>query len=190
MKVLAINGSPRKKGNTQILIDEAAKEIGKAGIDFESISIADYDIKPCNGCEKCYKKHWDCPIKDDAARVLKKMVEADGLVIGSPVYCGGVTAQLKALMDRSVMAYQESAFKNKVAGALVVGGAKNGGQELTLLQINAYCLMHDMIVASAENGYYGGMATGDKRGDVAKDKESMDKAKGVGRRVASLLERF
>lgn len=189
MKVLAINGSPRKKGNTQILIDEAAKEIKKAGIRVESVSIADYDIRPCTGCEQCFKKPWNCPIKDDAVKMLKKMIAADGILIGSPVYCGGATAQLKALFDRSVMPYQSSEFENKVGGALTVGGAKNGGQELTLLQINTYFLMFDMIVASAENGFYGGMATGNDRGDVRQDKEGLDKARGTGRRMASLLKR-
>lgn len=189
MKVLAINGSPRKNGNTQVMIDEAAKEIKKAGIKVESMSIADYDIRPCIGCEECYRKPWDCPIKDDAIAVLKKMVAADGLLIGSPVYCGGVTAQLKALFDRSVMPYQSAELKDKVGGALTVGGAKNGGQELTLLQIDAFFLMFDMVVASAENGFYGGMATGNDRGDVKKDKEGMNKAKGVGRRMAHLLSR-
>jgi multimeric flavodoxin WrbA len=189
MKVLAINGSPRKKGNTQVLIEAAAGEIKKAGIDFESISITDYDIRPCDACERCYTKPWDCPIKDDAVAILKRMSAADGLLIGSPVYCGGVTAQLKALLDRSVMPYQGAEFKDKVGGALTVGGARNGGQELTLIQINTYFLMLDMIVASAENGFYGGMATGNDRGDVRKDKEGMDKAKGVGRRMAHLLNR-
>ena len=189
MNVLAINGSPRKNGNTQVLIDVASKEIERTGIEVQKISIADYDIKPCRGCEICFKKPWSCPIKDDAVQVLKKMVAADGILVGSPVYCGGVTAQLKALFDRSVIPYQSAELKNKVGGALTVGGAKNGGQELTLLQINTYFLMFDMEVASAENGYYGGMATGNDKGDVKKDKEGLDKARGVGRRMAYLLKR-
>lgn len=189
MKVLAINGSPRKNGNTQVIIDEAAKELTKAGVSVERLSIADYDIGPCTGCERCFKKSWSCPIKDDAIEVLRKMAAADGIIVGSPVYCGGMTAQLKALLDRSVMTYYISEFKDKVGGALVVGGAKNGGQELTLLQMNTYFLMFDMVVASAENGYYGGMATGNDKGDVRKDKEGIEKARGVGRRIAHLLNR-
>lgn len=189
VKVLAINGSPRKNGNTRILIDEATKEIKKARISVETISISDYDIRPCTGCERCFKKPWDCPIKDDAIKVLKRMVSADGLLIGSPVYCGGVTAQLKALFDRTVIPYQASELKDKVGGAITVGGARNGGQELTLMQINTYFLMLDMVVASAENGFYGAMATGTDRGDVREDKEGLDKARGVGRRMARLLKR-
>lgn len=189
MKVLAINGSPRKNGNTQILIDEALKEVENEGVQVESISIADYDIKPCTGCERCFSKPWSCPIKDDAVKVLKKMVSADGLLIGSPVYCGGATAQLKALMDRAVIPYNNGEFKNKIGGAITVGGAKNGGQELTLLQINTFFLMFDMVVASSQNGFYGAMATGNDKGDVRKDKEGMDKARGTGKRMAQLLKR-
>jgi multimeric flavodoxin WrbA len=189
VKVLAINGSPRRNGNTKVLIDEAAKELEKAGIAVERVSIADYDIRPCIGCEKCFKKPWSCPIKDDAKDVVRRMAAAEGIFVGSPVYCGGITAQLKALFDRSVMAYYVSEFRDKVGGALVVGGAKNGGQELTLIQMNTYFLMFDMIVASAENGFYGGMATGNDKGDVRKDKEGLDKVRGVGRRMAHLLTR-
>jgi len=189
MKVLAINGSPRKKGNTQVMIDVAAKELRKAGIEVESISLADHEVRPCDACEKCYKKPWSCPIEDDAVAILKKMVKADGLLIGSPVYCGGVTAQLKALFDRSIMPYQGAQFKDKVGGAVTVGGATHGGQELTLTQINTYFLMFDMIVASAEEGYFGGMATGNDMGDVVKDEEGIKKARGVGRRMAHLLKK-
>lgn len=189
MKVIAINGSPRKKGNTQILIDEAAKELARAGIDVEKISITDFEVEPCTGCDACSKKLWTCPIKDDAIALLKKMVASDGILLGSPVYCGGATAQLKALLDRSVIPYQKAEFKDKVGGALTVGGAKNGGQELTLMQLNAFFLMHDMVPASSEGGYYGGMATGNDPGEVKEDEEGLKKARGVAIRMAGLLRR-
>jgi multimeric flavodoxin WrbA len=189
VKVLAINGSPRKKGNTQIMIDAAVEELRHDRIDVETIAVTDYDIRPCTGCDVCSKKPWTCPIADAAIPVLKKMVASDGIILGSPVYCGGVTAQLKALLDRSVIPYQKAELKDKVGGALTVGGAKNGGQELTLMQMNAFFLMHDMVVASSEGGNYGGMATGNDRGDVRVDEEGMKKAKAVGTRMAHLLKR-
>ncbi len=189
MKVLAINGSPRKNGNTQLLIDAASEVLEDAGIEVGSVRVTDFDIRPCTACDRCSKNPWDCPIKDDAVDVLRMMSAADGMLIGSPVYCGGVTAQLKALLDRSIIPYQRAEFKDKVGGALVVGGARNGGQELALTQINTYFLMMDMVVASAENGFYGAMATGNDKGDVADDEEGMDKARGLGRRVAHLLKR-
>jgi multimeric flavodoxin WrbA len=189
LKVVAVNGSPRKKGNTQAIIDVAAEELRAAGIEVELISLADYDVRPCDGCEKCYKKPWDCPIKDDAVAVLKKMAAADGFLVGSPVYWGGVTAQLKALFDRSVMPYQTADFTDKVGGALTVGGGTHGGQELALSQINTYFLMSDMIVANAEGGFYGGMATGEAKGDVMRDPDGLKTARKVGKRMAHLLKK-
>jgi multimeric flavodoxin WrbA len=114
MKVLAINGSPSKNGNTQIVIEEAAKPLGRARIQVEFASLRDYKIGPCNACELCYSQPWHCPIKDDAVKLLRMMRDADGLIVGSPVYGAGVTAQLKALLDRAVIACMNQDFKNKV----------------------------------------------------------------------------
>jgi multimeric flavodoxin WrbA len=189
MKVLAINGSPRKNGNTQAMIDEAAEGLREGGIKVEKISLADHDVQPCNGCEACVRKRWSCPIKDDAIVVLRRMVSADGALIGSPVYYGGVTAQLKALFDRSVMPYQMHAMKGKVGGAVCVGGGAHGGQELTIMQIATYFFMSEMIVACSEGGLCGAMAVGNDRGEVLKDAEGLRSARYIGNRMAELLRR-
>jgi multimeric flavodoxin WrbA len=128
MKVVAVNGSPRKNGNTHELLEAAAKELRSRGIEVESVSLAENEVEPCTGCERCYKEAWDCPIEDDGVEVLKRMASADGLLVASPVYFGGVTAQLKALIDRSVMAYTNTEFKDKVAGGLSVGGGSTEGR--------------------------------------------------------------
>ncbi|MEM0343879.1 MAG: flavodoxin family protein [Thermoplasmata archaeon] len=189
MKVLAINGSPRRGGNTAAMIDAATDELRAAGIEVEVVSLADHDVKPCTGCERCAKQPWDCPIEDDALPLLRKMVEADGVLMGSPVYCGGVTAQLKALMDRSIVPYQAGELKGKVAGAIAVGGGKHGGQEMTISQLYTYFLMMDMIIAPAEGGYYGAMGTGDGKGEVRQDEDGIASARALGRRMAQLLGR-
>jgi len=188
VKVLAVNGSPRRRGNTASMIRAAADELRAAGIEVEVVSIADHEVRPCDGCERCYKRPWGCPIEDDAVMILKKMVAADGILMGSPVYCGGVTAQLKALIDRSIMPYQAAELKGKVAGAITVGGGRHGGQELALSQLYAYFMMMDMIAAPAEGGYYGAMGTGEKRGDVERDEDGLASAKALGRRMAQLLK--
>jgi len=189
MKVVAVNGSPRKKGNIDTMIEEAAKVLRKKGVKVETVSLAGKEIRPCNACERCYSKAWDCPLKDDAKEVLKKMAGADGLLIGSPVYFGGVTAQLKALFDRSIMAYQAFELKDKVLGGMSCGGAAHGGQELTVWQIVIFGLTHDMIVANSEGGLYGAMAIGNDVGDVDGDKEGLKTAAALARRMASLLEK-
>jgi len=189
MKVVAVNGSPRKKGNIDAMIEEAAKVLRKNGVKVETVSLADMEVRPCDACEMCYSKAWACPLEDDAKEVLKRMAGADGLLIGSPVYFGGVTAQLKALFDRSIMAYQAFEFKDKVLGAISCGGAAHGGQELTVWQIVMFGLTHDMIVANSEGGLYGAMATGNDVGDVGRDKEGLGTAAALARRMTSLLEK-
>jgi multimeric flavodoxin WrbA len=189
MKVLAINGSPRTNSNTQVMIEEAAKPLVQAGIPVESVSIRDYDVRPCNGCETCYKNAWDCPIDDDALRLLRMMREADGVIVASPVYGAGVTAQLKALLDRSVIAYINQDLKNKVGGAIAVGGGTHGGQELTILQIIAEFAFHGMIVANPGTELFGAMGTADGRGAMKKDENGLQSAKALGERMVELLKR-
>ena len=187
MKVLAINGSPRRDGNTQVMIEECAKSLRKAGIDVELVSLRDYVIKPCNACEVCYKKPWHCPIKDDAVEILKKMAKAEGLLIGSPVYGADVTAQMKALLDRSIIPYNHQDFKNKVGGAIAVGGGAHGGQEYAILQIMSFFAFQGMIAANPSGGLFGAMGTANDRGDIRKDKEGLKSARDLGTRMAELL---
>jgi multimeric flavodoxin WrbA len=189
MKVLAINGSPRRGGNTQTMIDEAAKALRKAGIEVESVSIRDLDVRPCTGCEKCFDGSWHCPIKDGGIKLMKRMASADGIILASPVYCGGVTAQMKAIMDRSVIAYQNKDFKDKVGGAICVGGGSHGGQELAVLQIVSMFAMQDIIVAGPDGGMPGAMGTANDKGDARKDKDSVQSARELGKRMAELLKR-
>ena len=100
MKVIGISGSPRPEGNTTLLVREALNAIAEEGIETEFISLADKELNPCIGCNIC-KEIGSCQIIDDVDEILQKMKEADGIIVGSPVYFGGVTAQLKILMDRS-----------------------------------------------------------------------------------------
>jgi len=190
MKVLAVNGSARRNGNTQIMIEEVAKELRRAGVEVDSVNVIDYDIKPCKVCEVCYTKPWQCPIKDDAVKLLRKMTRADGLIMASPVYGADVTAQMRALMDRSVIPYIEQDLKDKVGGAVIVGGGAHGGQELALQQMMSFFAFQGMIVANPKGGLFGAMGTGDKKGDVRKDKEGMKSAKELGVRMVELLRRL
>lgn len=189
VKVLAINGSPRKGGNTQAMIDESAAVLRKTGIDVESLSVRDLDVRPCTGCESCFDGAWRCPIKDDGVGLLKRMKRADGIILASPVYCGGVTAQLKAIMDRMVIAYQNKDLKNKVAGAICVGGGSHGGQELAVLQMVSTFAMQNMILAGPDGGMPGAMGTANDKGDARKDKDGLQAARDLGKRMAELLKR-
>ena len=187
MKVLMINGSPRKRGNTQALLGAAAKEIKGRGIDVDQISLAELRVEPCTGCMACSDKPLICPIKDDGVKVFKRMLKADGLLFGSPVYFGGVTAQLKALFDRSIMVCQEEDLKDKVAGGVTVGGGAHGGQELALSQMITFFGLHAMRIAVSPIEILGAAGTGDKKGDVLNDKEGMASARSLGKRMADML---
>lgn len=189
MRVLAINGSPRRNGNTQMMIEEASRPLRRARIDVESASIRDYEIKPCNACEICYKRLWRCPIKDDALKLLRMMKDADGLIVGSPVYGAGVTAQLKALLDRAVIACVNQDFKDKVGGAIAVGATPHGGQEFVVFQIVSAFAFQGMIVANPSVELLGAMGTANARGEIKKDKYGLQCAKNLGERMAELLRR-
>jgi len=189
LKAILINGSPRKNSNTNLMLDAAAKELDAAGIEVERVFLADNEVKPCTACERCYKRTWVCPIKDDAASLLKKMAAADAVLIGSPVYFGGVTSQVKALMDRSIMGYNDLPMKGTVGGGITVGGGAHGGQELAVMQINVFMFMHQMHVAYGENAEFGGMGTGNDLGEVKHDKAGLKSAAGLGKTMASLMKR-
>ncbi|TAN35200.1 MAG: flavodoxin family protein [Candidatus Methanoperedens sp.] len=204
MKLVGISGSPRAKGNTDLLVQEALKAASGAGVDTEFISLAGKKIKPCNGCGTCHteKSKGICTIKDDdLPGIYEAMKDADGIIIGSPVYFLSVTAQLKALFDRSVILRYakgmpqdmpgvpggpEFLLKNKVGGALAVGGGRDGGQLFTINHILQWMLMQSMIVVG-NNFAMGGSAMAGMKGDALKDEIGIAMARHVGLRVAEVV---
>jgi multimeric flavodoxin WrbA len=120
--------------------------------------------------------------------VLERMVESDGIIIGSPVYFGNVTSQLKILMDRSRPLRRDFQLKNKVCGALSVGASRNGGQETTIQAIHHYLLIQDAIVVGDGEplAHYGGTGVGGPVGDVDGDEAGLETSQNLGRRVAEL----
>lgn len=147
-RILGISGSPRK-ANTETLVEEALKAAREVGpIETELISLADMEINPCDGCNKCYGyskgASWDrlCyKYDDDVTAIYKKIRDADGIIVGSPVYTGDITARLKALMERGACFCHYSAspvagsIRNKVVGGVVVAFERRGGQESALQSI-------------------------------------------------------
>ncbi len=106
-KVLILSGSPRKGGNSDILCDAFMKGAIESGNDVEKIRVAEKNIGYCKGCYYCRQSSGKCVIKDDMADVLQKMIEADVIVLSSPVYFYSIDAQLKALIDRTVARWLE-----------------------------------------------------------------------------------
>ena len=166
MKVLIINGSPRKDGNTSIAIDEMISVFEKNGVEFEEVQIGKMAIRGCLACGYCYS-HGECAIKNDIVNELApKFEEADGLVIASPVYYGSANATLIACLDR--LFYSSHFDKRMKVGASIVC-ARRSGTTATFDELNKYFTISGMPVASSHywNNIYGrevGQAQQDEEG--------------------------
>jgi multimeric flavodoxin WrbA len=175
MKVVAFNGSPRKDGNTSILINHAFSELEKQGIETDLVQLSE---KVIHGCIACYK----CSQSDAANEYIDKMLGADGIILGSPVYFQDVTPEMKALIDRTGYVARSNGrmFKDKV-GASLVALRRSGGIS-TLDTMNHFFLSGQMIIVGR------GIAFGREIGEVEKDDEGMGLVKLLGQRMAWLLK--
>ena len=156
MNILGVSGSPNENGNTAYAIRYALDVLEKDSVDTRYMSLAGEDIHPCIGCWKCIESG-ECIFDDYMADVFDGIRWCDGLIIGSPVYLGLVTGQLKVMMDRCVplRAYRQKPFQlaGKVGGGIACGGFRNGGQELTLQCIHTFLLQQNMIAVSDGPAY-------------------------------------
>jgi multimeric flavodoxin WrbA len=144
MTVLGISGSPHTNGNTEFALRLALKTLSEQGFETELISLADRTIHACDGCFGC--QSGACRFDDDMTAVIEALVRCDGLILASPVYMGMVSGQLKTMMDRSVILRVREGFElsGKPAAGIACGGFRNGGQELTLQNMQTYFLQQDM----------------------------------------------
>ncbi|MHA1383539.1 MAG: flavodoxin family protein [Candidatus Helarchaeota archaeon] len=155
-KILGISTSPRKNKNTEFIVKKALENIKDCETEF--ISLAELEVKPCSSCDACKNKA-ECIIEDDMHRIYELLKDANGIIIGSPVYFGNMSAQCKALIDRTLMLRRHKmALKDKVVGVVVVGRSRNGGQELVARSIQSAFLIHEcLIVSDQETAHFGGL---------------------------------
>jgi multimeric flavodoxin WrbA len=188
MKVVGISGSSRKKGNTELLIQLALDEIRKEGIETELISLANQTINPCNACMACRKDKNRCLIEDDFGPIFLKLKEADGLILGTPVYFGSATPNIKSLIDRAgyVCRQGENFFYRKVGAPIVA--ARRAGQNFTLAQLTFFFLLMGMVVVPGSP--YWTFGFGRERGEVEKDSEGMESISNLGKNMAWLLKKI
>ncbi len=157
MKITGISGSPNFKGNNEKLIDIALGIAEERGFETDRILLSKLNVSPCNDCGIC-RKEKNCPIEDDMAGINEKLETSDAIIVSSPVFFGCVTAQLKALFDRSIVLRRNGLLlKGKVGGAIAVGGARNGGQEFTIQAIHSWMHIHGMLVVGDMN-HFGGIS--------------------------------
>lgn len=187
MKVLGINSSARKGGNTAILINKVFEELNKEGIETELIEFAGQVIEPCKACWACGGQKNCVHKKDRFQEVFDKMKEADGILLGSPVYSANISANMQAFLERAAvvtdMNRDADLFKHKVGAA--VTAVRRGGAVTAVDAMNHFFLNHEMFVAGS---IYWNMAYGQMPGDVKKDQEGLDNMVNLGKNMAYLLK--
>lgn len=184
MKVLAINGSARKDGNTAILINTVLKELNIAGIETEMIQLAGNVIEPCKACWACGGQG-NCVHRNDSFReVFEKMKEADGILLGSPVYSANVSANMQALLERAAVVadMNQGLFIHKVGAA--VAAVRRGGAMQAVDTMNHFFLNHEMIVVGST---YWNIGYGQMPGDVCNDEEGLANMRNLGQNMSYLL---
>ena len=196
MKIIAVACSPRKGKTTKAALEvclAAAREVGD-GIETELLELAGLSVNGCIACGKC-RDGLVCTHDDGFMSLVPALSSPDlvGLIVGTPVYFGSVTSQCKAFLDRCVMFRRNGfLFRNKVGGALAVGGVRNGGQELTIQAIHAAMLCHDMVVVSdgRPTAHFGAALWSGGGQGVADDNIGLETAQNLGRRVAEVCRRL
>jgi len=186
LRVLGISCSPRKGGNTEVLIQEALIGANKAGAkDTELLSLAGKCIFPCDACGACLKTG-NCRIEDDMQAVYPKLIQADGIIIGTPVYFWSVSAQAKILIDRTyciLRGKNGNLLRGKVGAGIVV--ARRAGGTSAMGVINNY------LTFLARLSCVGGViAYGFEAGTVTKDDRGMAEAMALGKAVARGINHF
>ena len=189
MKVIAFNGSARKDGNTAILIKEVFNELEADRIETEMIQLAGKKIRGCIACGKCFEnKNQRCAVDNDFANeCIEKMIEADGIILGSPTYFADVTTETKALIDRAgFVARANSDMLQRKIGAAVVA-VRRAGAIHVFDSINHFFMISQMIVPGSS---YWNIGIGRAIGEVEQDQEGLQTMRTLGRNMAWLLKKI
>ena len=182
MKVLLINGSPHKKGCTYTALSEVAKALNNNNVESEIVHIGMKPIQGCIACGKCYKTG-KCAFADDLYNNLyEKMQEADGIVVGSPVYYAGPNGSLCALLDR--LFYSASRFMTNKSAAAVVS-CRRGGASATFDRLNKYFTINQMPVVSSQ---YWNSIHGNTPEEAKQDLEGLQIMRTLGNNMAWMLK--
>ena len=181
MKIVAIVGSPRLKGNTNYLVDQALDEAQKYGAETEKIVLSDYEVRPCLGHDNCASLD-SCLQKDDAAWILDSFRAAEGVILATPVYYYNVSAQMKAFIDRNYFIYKHGQkYQAETVGIIVV--AEQEGIEDTLHTLRQF--VDEFEVADDKVFIASGYAT--RVGDILNNPSLIEAARNVGRQMAEGL---
>lgn len=198
IKILGISGSPRN-GNTNILVKEALKGAEAQGAETDFISLTGKRVMPCIACDKCLAGEENgCIFDDDMGEIYSKFDDVDGIILGAPIYYGGIAAQAKAMMGRlsGLRNRAKEGLRLKVGGAIGVAGARHGGQELAIWTIINFFNVLDIIPVgiTAPHTQLGATGIAYSPGSIREDRwvhwrtkgkiSSLDMARMLGSKVA------
>ena len=181
MKVLLINGSPRKDSNTGLVLEEMVKVFHCQGIETEIINLGNRDIRGCIACGKC-RQIGKCVFDDLVNVAADKLKECDGLVVGTPVYYASANGTVVSFMDRL---FYSSPYPQTMKVGAAISVARRGGQTTTFDMLNKYFTISGMPVASGQywNGVHGAAP-----GEAAQDDECMQQARTLAKNMAFLMK--
>jgi multimeric flavodoxin WrbA len=189
MKVIAFNGSSRKKGNTYNLLNLVTDELRNEGIETEIVELAGKPVQGCIACYKCFeKKNKRCNVdKDELNTYIEKMLNADGILLGSPTYFADVSATMKALIERAGMVARANGdmFKRKVGAGVVA--VRRGGAIHVFSSLNYFFLIGQMIIPGS---VYWNFGIGRDPGEVMNDDEGVKTMQTLGKNMAWILKKI
>jgi multimeric flavodoxin WrbA len=189
MKVVAFNGSARKDGNTAILVNAVFSELKKEKISTELVQLAGKKIRGCTACGKCFtRQDKRCAVKGDILNdCIEKMLDADGIILASPTYFADVSAEMKALIDRSgfVAKANQDMFRRKVGASVVA--VRRAGAIHAFDTMNHFFFISQMVVPGSS---YWNIGMGLAPGDVSGDEEGLNTMHALGANMAWLLKKL
>lgn len=189
MKVVAINGSPRRNGNTEAMLKKVLETVQKYGIETKLIQVGGTNIHGCRGCWACKKlQNRKCAFNDDILNeILEDVYSADAIVLGTPSYFSDMTPELKAFIDRAgvIALGNGKIFKHKI-GAAVIAQRRAGGSAIQAT-IHHMFLMSEMIIPGSS---YWNLGFGKEKEEVLSDEEAMQNMENLGENIYWLLNKI
>lgn len=192
MKIVGICGSPRKDKTTRYALETGLKAITEAypQVSTLTIDLAEKEVNPCRNCGACMKE-LTCSQEDNFNELIPALSDPDlgGMIVATPVFMGAMSGQCKAFLDRCVMFRRNGfLFRDKVGGAIAVGGFRNGGQEAVIQSVHAVMLVQDMIVVGdgKPGAHFGGTVWSGHPEGIENDQAGLDTVQSLGRRVAEV----
>jgi multimeric flavodoxin WrbA len=189
MKILAINGSPRVKGNTHILLTEMGKVFEREKINYEILQIGNKNIRGCIDCKQCFETtNEKCAISDDEVNAaIQKIKAADGIILGAPVYFSGIAGTMKAFLDRAFYVAKANGglYKNKV-GTVVTAVRRTGGSD-TVDGLHRYLMLSGITPVPTPTW---GIVYGREKGEVLQDANGLETVRRTAGNMVALLKKY